>query len=97
MATDWQQLREELLTPNTLVLQRLSGVVDLMDSLSESLLQSQGGLTCPSCKVTVEASGGRLRQMCPYCGSFYNMASNTDVRLRRGREIRVELPHIVSS
>ncbi|XP_042209377.1 probable E3 ubiquitin-protein ligase HECTD2 [Homarus americanus] len=94
MATEWEQLREQLLTPNTRRLQRLAVVTDLMESLSESLLQNQGGITCPSCRVTVEAPNGRLRQICPYCGSFYNAGANTDVRLRRNRELRLELPHI---
>lgn len=49
--------------------------------------------------VTVEGggNGGRMRQMCPYCGSFYSSAANSDARLRRARDIRVELPHIVST
>ncbi|XP_064101455.1 probable E3 ubiquitin-protein ligase HECTD2 [Macrobrachium nipponense] len=94
MTTDWAQMREQLLTPTTLRLQRIAGMMDLMESLSESLLQSQSGITCPTCKVTVEGASGRLRQICPYCGSFYNIGANTDVRLRRGRDIRVELPHI---
>ncbi|KAK4294415.1 hypothetical protein Pmani_032956 [Petrolisthes manimaculis] len=58
MTTDWEQIREQLLTPDTLRLQRLSGVTNLMESLSESLLQSQNqgasSLTCPSCKVLKE-------------------------------------------
>ncbi|XP_069974942.1 probable E3 ubiquitin-protein ligase HECTD2 [Penaeus vannamei] len=94
MATEWEQMREQLMTPNTRRLQRLAGLMDLMESMSESLLNSQSGFTCPTCKVTLEPAAGRLRQICPYCGSFYNMGANTDVRLRRGRDIRVELPHI---
>ncbi|XP_069157582.1 probable E3 ubiquitin-protein ligase HECTD2 [Procambarus clarkii] len=93
MTTEWQQIREQLLTPNTNRLRRLAAVTDLMESLSESLLQTQG-ITCPSCKVTMEETTGRLRQICPYCGSFYNVGANTDVRLRRSREIRLELPQI---
>ncbi|XP_076066070.1 putative E3 ubiquitin-protein ligase HECTD2 [Oratosquilla oratoria] len=70
-------------------------MMDLMGSLSESLVQNAAGPTCPTCKVTAQATAGRrMRQICPYCGSFYNTAQERDVRLRRGREIRVELPHI---
>ncbi|CAG0922248.1 unnamed protein product, partial [Notodromas monacha] len=54
-------------------------------------------LTCPSCKVSVDVSGrARFRQICPYCGNFYNAAAQTDpsLRTRRGAGHQIGFPAI---
>ncbi|XP_018008097.1 probable E3 ubiquitin-protein ligase HECTD2 [Hyalella azteca] len=90
MATDWEEMRMSLRTPNTLRLQRLAAISDLMDSLHGAL---SGVRTCPVCKVTAHLGGGS-RQVCPYCGSFYNAAAH-DGALEASPSLRAAtLPNI---
>lgn len=49
-----------------------------------------------SVSVTVPVVGPRLRQICQYCGSFYNLEANTNVSLRRSADGGLVLPAIVS-
>ncbi|KAA0203197.1 hypothetical protein HAZT_HAZT005821 [Hyalella azteca] len=85
-------MRMSLRTPNTLRLQRLAAISDLMDSLHGAL---SGVRTCPVCKVTAHLGGGS-RQVCPYCGSFYNAAAH-DGALEASPSLRAAtLPNIVS-
>ncbi|KAF2355382.1 HECT domain [Trinorchestia longiramus] len=72
MATDWEAMRQGLRTPNTQRLQRLAAISDLMDSLHGAL---SGVRTCPECKVTAHL-GNDSRQVCPYCGAFYNSSAH---------------------
>ncbi|XP_043222721.1 probable E3 ubiquitin-protein ligase HECTD2 isoform X1 [Amphibalanus amphitrite] len=66
-------------------------VEPVMEPLSRPLPDS---LTCPSCKVTVPVTGARVRQICQYCGNFYNAEANTNVALRRPQNGGVSLPLI---
>lgn len=48
---------------------------------NEDLLSDLGQtLTCPSCRISIIPT--RLRSMCPFCGSFYDSASEADIGLR---------------
>ncbi|KAF0302171.1 hypothetical protein FJT64_025714 [Amphibalanus amphitrite] len=50
---------------------------------------------CPSTvSVTVPVTGARVRQICQYCGNFYNAEANTNVALRRPQNGGVSLPLI---
>ena len=51
-----------------------------------------GGLV----SVTVPVTGARVRQICQYCGNFYNSEANSNVALRRPQTGGLSLPIIVS-
>ena len=46
--------------------------------------------------VTVPVTGARVRQICQYCGNFYNSEANSNVALRRPATGGLSLPIIVS-
>lgn len=51
-----------------------------MDSNEDLLADLGQTLTCPSCRISIIPT--RFRSMCPFCGSFYDSAVETDIGLR---------------
>ncbi|CAL4096308.1 unnamed protein product [Meganyctiphanes norvegica] len=97
MAADEKQVQNRLLRGSSGQKKRQIYAVsmDVLQMKAENILTRRSRYNF---SVTAGTGTGRLRQLCPFCGNFYNMAANTDIRLRQHRResvpYQLQLPHL---